>query len=74
VSKALEYLPLLYAAKASPEGIVVQTDDPLKLRQRLYTCRREIADPDLDELSFVESPTNPNEHLWIVRRKDEAKS
>ncbi len=61
------YLELLYQACASAFGIVVWTDDALKLRQRLYVARRESGDPLFDSLSFVTSPTNP-ENLWIVKR------
>jgi len=63
-----EYLELLYTALASEAGIVVQSDDPPRLRQKLYTARRESLDPSRDCLSFVESRTNPSEQLWIVKR------
>jgi len=61
------YIELLYQALASAYGIVVWSDNPDKLRQRLYVTRRDIGDPDMDCLSFLASPTNP-EHLWIVKR------
>jgi hypothetical protein len=74
MAKAGEYLHLLYAAKQSKCGIVVTTDDPARLRQLLYRVRKDVADPDLDELSFVESPSNPTEHLWIVRKQPDAQA
>jgi len=63
-----EYLELLYTALASEAGIVVHSDDPQRLRQKLYSVRRAALDPSLDILSFVESPTEPTEQLWIVKR------
>ena len=56
----------LYAALHSPRGIIIQTEDAEKLRQRYYAIRRETLDPDLDRLSFIISPTDPSQ-LWIVR-------
>lgn len=67
-----DYLSLLYSALASQCGIVVYSDDPMKLRQRLYAVRRDLADPDLLGLSFLESPTNPAEHLWIVKQRPDS--
>jgi len=58
----------LYAALASPLGIILETDDIERLRQRLYAVRKSLADPALDNLSLVQSPLDPN-HLWIVKRK-----
>jgi hypothetical protein len=65
-------MSILYAALASPCGLVVYSDDPMKLRQRLYATRRDLAEPDLLGLSFLESPTNPDEHLWIVKQRSDA--
>lgn len=64
-------LEFLYSALKSKYGIKLATPDPERLRQKLYSIRRECADPVLDELAFVPSPTAPN-HLWIVRRKPDA--
>lgn len=61
------YIELLYAALRSPCGVVVASDDPARLRQRLYSARKDFADEDLKRLSFVESPTNPSGELWIVK-------
>ena len=60
---------LLVEALSSPLGIKVKTSDPLKLRQQLYVLRS--GDPDCLCLSFVVSPSNPDDELWIVRRSDE---
>jgi len=60
-------IELLYAALASPNGIIVETSSVERLRQKLYTARRELNDEALEALSLVPSPTNECE-LWIVRR------
>ena len=68
-------LELWYAALGSPFGIIVQTSDPEKAKQRLYHLRKEAGDQDLYELSIVTSPTAPTSELWIVKRKsDETQS
>jgi hypothetical protein len=46
-------------------GLVVKVEDPDRLRQRLYTIRRE--DDTFKPLSFVLSPDSPDE-LWIIKR------
>jgi hypothetical protein len=54
----------LYDAVSSEYGIVVVTDDPERLRQKLYPLRKQ--DELFECLSFVISPLN-NQDLWIVR-------
>ncbi len=53
--------------KGSTNGIIVETSSVERLRQKLYTARRELNDEALEALSLVPSPTNECE-LWIVRR------
>ena len=53
-------------ALASEHGIVVQSDDPVALRARLYPLRK--IDPELHSLSFVLSPSRPESDLWIVKK------
>ena len=60
-------IEVLYGALHSPLGIKVQSSDRLFLRQKLYEARAGLNDPDLKDLSLVESPLNPD-HLWIVRK------
>ena len=60
-------LEILYEAYRSELGIVVQTSDPEKLRQRFYAVRK--ADPDLACLSFRISPTSPESELFIIKKK-----
>lgn len=56
----------LYSALHSPLGIVIQTDNAERTRQKLYRARRELMNPELDKLSLVISPTDPSQ-LWIVK-------
>lgn len=64
-------LNTLYEALGTSLGIVVQTSDPEKYRQRLYRLRDTCDDPMLKELSFVISPTMPQSQVWIVKRKSD---
>ena len=64
----MEILELLYQAFHSPLGLRVPTDDPERLRQKLYQVRTQEGSPELATLSFVQSPSNPTGELWIVKR------
>lgn len=61
-----------YEALASEHGIVVKTSDPVGTRQRLYAVRKELGDPDLDQITIAQSPTDPKGELWLVKRKSDA--
>ena len=61
----LELTELLYDALRTPLGTVIQTEDPERLRQKLYTIRKEFG--DFAQLSFVISPINRLD-LWIVNK------
>lgn len=61
----LELTELLYDALRTPAGTVIQTEDPERLRQRLYAIRKE--SEDFAQLSFVISPINGLD-LWIVNK------
>lgn len=61
------YLEFLYDALAAEIGIVVITNSPERLRQKLYQLRKDNV-PVFDDLAFVISPTNPNDQLWILKR------
>lgn len=61
-----DLLKHLYDALSSEFGIVLRSDNPTKLRERLYPLRK--TEPEFAELSFVLSPTNPSTDLWIIRR------
>jgi hypothetical protein len=59
---------LLLQAVASEHGLVVHTPEPLRLRQKLYSVKKE--DVSFICLSFVLSPTDPDNELWIVKRDE----
>jgi hypothetical protein len=63
-------LNTLYEALGTPLGVVVQTDNPEKLRAKLYRLRDGADDPMLKEISIVISPTMPQSQIWIVRIKE----
>lgn len=59
---------LLYKALSSRLGIAVRTSDPELLRQKLYSTRKSLMDPALEELSIKPSHALPQSELWIVRK------
>lgn len=63
-----ELLDILYRAYHSELGIVVETNDPERLRQKLYPMRKD--NPDFTCLNFVISPINPAD-LWIIKQPKE---
>lgn len=62
-AQLIEYL---YKALNSEHGVVISTDNPDLLRQKLYAARK--TDPDLAAISISTSRTNPSEELWLVNR------
>lgn len=64
----MSFLHHLYKALATPGGIVIQSNDPEKLRMKLYAERRAANNPDLDLLTISLSRTNPTGELWIMNR------
>lgn len=62
---SLEYIEILYRASHSSCGLVVETSDAERLRQRLYPLRKE--NPDFEPLAFVISPFNGKD-LWILNK------
>lgn len=61
-------LELLYDALHQPLGIVAETNSPERLRQKLYKLRKD-HEPTFDNLAFIISPTEPNTHLWITKKR-----
>lgn len=59
----IEYL---YRALNSESGIVLETSDPERLRQKLYTERKK--DPDLSCISINISRTQPENQLWLIKK------
>lgn len=62
---SLDLIEHLYRAAATPLGIIVECDDVLKLRQKLYALRQ--GKPEFQNLAFIPSPINPRE-LFIVNK------
>jgi len=60
---------LLYAAYQAECGVVIETDDPERLRQKLYPLRKENLEM-FESLAFVISPLNPA-NLWIIKQPKE---
>lgn len=63
-----ECLELWYKARDRRIGIVVETSDPERFRQRMYQVRRAAADETLEGLMLIISPTAPASEVWIARR------
>lgn len=61
---------ILTAALCSPVGIVVETPEPEKLKQKLYQARKANL-PAFRCLSFLTSRTSPTTELWIVNNDQE---
>ena len=65
---SLELVEIMYAAIHSENGVVVETNDAERLRQKLYPLRKE--NPDFEPLAFVISPLNGID-LWIIKQPKE---
>ena len=64
-----ELKTILYEALNHPRGVVVQTNSPEKLKQRLYVVRaeeRKRGNFSFDELTFRTSPLASDSELWLV--------
>ncbi len=59
-----EFRSILYRAANSRLGLAVRTNDPERLRAKLYAIRRE--DPALADLTFS-IPAEPD-HLYIINK------
>lgn len=63
----VDLLGKLYEALAEEYGILVDTNDVIRLRAALYPLRK--SNEDLHCLSFHPSPTNPETQLFIVKKE-----
>lgn len=61
----LPLIEILYQALHSPNGIVVRTADPVRLRAKLYVEKKK--DEAFGCLSFSISRTSPESELYIVK-------
>lgn len=64
----MNYLELLYDALHADLGVVVETNDPERLRQKLYTIRKGY--PEFECISFWISPFYPDTELWIGKSRE----
>lgn len=62
------FLEFLYQALEHPYGIAVSTNNPERLRVRLYEARRQAQNPNFEALTFTPSRSNPAGELWIIRK------
>jgi hypothetical protein len=65
-------LPLvehLYRALESDIGIVVKTNNPELLRNRLYAARQQAQNPAFEALTLMFSRSNPKTELWIAKNQ-----
>lgn len=63
-----EIITLLYAALDAELGVIVKTNKPASLKQKIYQTRKLIDAPELDQISCVESVTDPEGSLWLVKK------
>lgn len=61
------WLEFLYTALGSQHGVVIAVSDVDAAKQALYRARTKAADPDLNGLQLRTSPTDPHDHIWIVK-------
>jgi hypothetical protein len=67
-------IEFLYKALETPLGIVVETNNPELLRQKLYALRKEAMNPEFDQLVFKPSTSKPESELWIIKQPPKDKS
>lgn len=73
MSTKADYKFLWYSALAEPYGLVVETDNPERLKARLYAARADAMDPSLEDISIKTSPFNPSQ-LWLIKRRPDAEA
>lgn len=54
----------LYRALEARVGIIIRTNDPTRLRARLYAAKK--TNPAFSELAVKPSNSLPNEQLWVL--------
>jgi hypothetical protein len=64
--RELPLIEYLYRAYNSELGIVLRTNNPDRLRQKLYAERKK--DPDLACISINISKTQPESEILLVRK------
>ena len=64
----LQCAMLLQTAASAALGLVIQTNDPIKARAKLYGIRKALSDPTLAQLQIRVSPDDPEHEIWLLRR------
>lgn len=60
----------LYRALEARVGIVIRTNDPTRLRARLYEARK--TNPEFQGLSVKPSHSSPQSELWVLHKFQKA--
>lgn len=63
----LDLNSLLLRASECEVGLIVRTNDPRLLRNKLYAVKREF--PSFASISIVQPPINPESTLWLVNKE-----
>lgn len=66
-----EIIEALWSAYNSDLGLLIDTEEPEKLRQEIYRARRELGEECLNQLSVNVSPYNPTGQIMLIRRPDD---
>lgn len=66
MSSALDLFEILVSATEAEHGVVVETNDPERLKQKLYAEMKK--DDMFEGLSCCTSRTNPGGEVWIVKK------
>lgn len=61
-------LEMLYSALREEHGLVVESNDPGRLRQKLYPLREERLE-EFAALTFIIDPLFP-QNLWIAKKEN----
>jgi hypothetical protein len=66
--KKPELINLLTQAKLAPAGIKVSTNNPKKLRDKLYATKRNM--PEFENISMAIPATSPHDTLFIISKPE----
>lgn len=68
-----ETIATLYAALASPCGLIVRSSDGfVAMSRRAYAARAQSGDPALKALSFRRPPNGREDEMWIIKKDAQA--
>lgn len=69
-----DIVELLYAALGSEYGLIVQCDEPARLRPLIYATRASLNDPELEHIAILTSPFNPEGEIIIFKKQHTAEA